>query len=142
MVRHGEYRVEGRDSGTRILVARDGSNNWSTPLVITHGGRKQIVVAAPAAVHGYDFESGKSIWSATGLGTNTVPQPVQHGDMVIVMSGYDVVVARTGAPFEVIATNTLADQFFVATPVISRDEMFLRSRSHLFKIAGASPGSR
>ena len=216
-------------------IARDGSNNWSTPSVVTHNGRRQIVVSAPAAVVAYDFETGKSIWSATGLGTNTIPQPVQQGDMVVVMSGYrdpkllairlgregdltgtdaivwtqdrgvpytatpalhdgvlymitdtgmvsafkaetgeplyhqvrlpkpynikaspviadgkiyyateegDVVIAKTGAPFEVIATNTLADQFFVATPVVSRGELFLRSRTHLFKIAGAAPGSR
>lgn len=209
-------------------VTRDGSNNWSTPSVITHAGKKQIVVSAPAAVHAYDFATGKSIWSATGLGTNTIPQPVQHGDMVIVMSGYrdpkllairlgregdltgtdaivwtqdrglpytaspalhdgnlyvitdsgmvsafkaatgeplyhqvrlpkpynikaspviadgkiyyateegDVLVAKLGAPFEIIATNTLADQFFVASPVIVNGEIYLRSRSHLFKVA-------
>lgn len=209
-------------------VARDGSNNWSTPSVITHAGRKQIVVSAPAAVHAYDFETGTSIWSATGLGSNTIPQPVQHGDMVIVMSGYrepkllairlgrqgnltgtdaivwtqdrglpytatpalhdgvlymitdtamvsafkaatgeplyhqvrlpkpynikaspviadgriyyateegDVVVAKLGAPFEVIATNTLADQFFVASPIILGGDIYLRSKTHLIKIA-------
>ena len=209
-------------------VARDGSNNWSTPSVITHAGRTQIVVSAPAAVHAYDFETGKSLWSATGLGSNTIPQPVQHGDMVIVMSGYreakllairlgregdltgtdaivwtqdrglpytatpalhdgvlymitdtamvsafkaatgeplyhqvrlpkpynikaspviadgkiyyateegDVVVAKLGAPFEVIATNTLADQFFVASPIILGGEVYLRSKTHLFKIS-------
>ncbi len=208
-------------------VARDGANNWSTPSVVTHGGKKQIVVSAPAAVHAYDFETGTSIWSATGLGHNTIPQPVQHGDMVIVMSGYrdpkllairlgregdltgtdaivwtqdrgvpytatpaihdgilylitdtamvsafragtgdalyhqvrlpkpynikaspviangriyyateegDVVVAKTGAPFEVLATNTLADQFFIASPVMPGDGIFLRSKTHLFKI--------
>ena len=209
-------------------VARDGSNNWSTPAVFTHGGRKQIVVSAPAAVVAYDFETGESIWSATGLGNNTIPQPVKHDDLVWVMSGYrnpkglairlggegdvtgtervvwtedrgmsytaspvihdgvlytitdtamvsafdiesgkplyhqvrlpkpynikaspvvagghiyfateegDVVVAKTGPELEIVATNTLTDQSFIASPVMPGGEIFLRSRTHLIKIA-------
>jgi outer membrane protein assembly factor BamB len=209
-------------------VARDGSNNWSTPAVFTHNGRKQIVVSAPAAVHAYDFQTGASIWSATGLGHNTIPQPVKHDDLVWVMSGYrnpmgmairlggegdltgtdrivwtqdrgmsytatpvihdgvlytitdtamvsafdiengkplyhqvrlprpynikaspvvagghiyfateegDVIVAKTGPELEIVATNTLKDQSFIASPVMPGGEIFLRSRTHLFKIA-------
>lgn len=213
----------------------DGVTNWSTPYVAEHAGAKQIVVSASQRVHGYDFETGKSIWSATGLGQNTIPQPVQHGDLVFVMSGYrnpklmavrlgregdltgtdavvwtqdrglsysaspavhdgvlyvisdtamvsafkaatgeplyhqvrlpkpynikaspviangriyysteegDVVVAKTGAPFEIVATNSLADQSFIATPAVSGGEMFLRSRTHLFRISSSAPPSR
>lgn len=206
----------------------DGVTNWSTPSVIEHAGAKQIVVSASQRVHAYDFNTGKSIWSATGLGQNTIPQPVQHGDLVWVMSGYrnpkgmairlgregdltgtdaivwtqtrgmsytaspalhdgvlymitdtamvsafkmdtgeplyhqirlpkpynikaspviangniyysteegDVVIAKTGASFEIIATNTLADQSFIASPAIAGGDIFLRSRTHLFRIS-------
>lgn len=206
---------------------RDGSNNWSTPAVFTHEGRRQIVVSAPAAVQAYDFETGTSIWSATGLGSNTIPQPVKHADIVWAMSGYrspmgmairlggdgdvtgterivwtenrgmsytaspalhdgilymitdtamvsafdietgkpfyhqvrlpkpynikaspviagghiyfateegDVIVAKTGPTFEIVATNTLSNQSFIASPVMPGGEIFLRSRTHLFKI--------
>jgi len=47
----------------------------------------------------------------------------------------DVIVAKTGAAFEIIATNTLTDQSFVTTPAIDGGEIFLRSRTHLFSIA-------
>jgi outer membrane protein assembly factor BamB len=206
----------------------DGVTNWSTPLVVEHNGKRQIVVSASQRVHGYDFETGKSIWTATGLGQNTIPQPVQHGDVIWVMSGFrspkgmairlgregdltgtgaivwtqdrglsytaspalhdgilymitdtamvsafdittgtahyhqvrlpkpyniksspviangkiyyateegDVVVAKTGPAFEIIATNTLADQSFVTTPAIAGGDIYLRSRTHLFRIA-------
>lgn len=205
----------------------DAVTNWSTPLVALHNGAKQIIVSASRRVHAYDFETGKSIWSATGLGQNTIPQPVQHGDLVYVMSGYrnpkgmairlgregdltgtdaivwtqdrgmsysatpavhdgivytitdtamvsafdirtgeplyhqvrlpkpynikaspvvangkiyyateegDVIVAKTGRAWEVIATNPLADQSFIATPAIAGGDIFLRSRTHLFRI--------
>ena len=223
-------------SGKEIWrVARDGSNNWSTPAVFTHDGRRQIVVSAPAAVRAYDFETGAPLWSATGLGANTIPQPVQHEDLVWVMSGYrnpmgmairlggegdltgtgrvvwtqdrgmsytaspvihegvlytitdtamvsafdietgkplyhqvrlprpynikaspvvagghiyfateegDVVVAKTGPELAIVATNTLKDQSFIASPVMPGGEILLRSRTHLFKIADTARDSR
>jgi outer membrane protein assembly factor BamB len=205
---------------------QDGSN-WSTPLVVTHAGRKQIVVSATPKVRGYDFESGRLIWEAAGLGRNTIPRPVQYQDLVLVMSGYsspalmairlgregnltgtdaivwqttrglsytpspvvlggklyvvtdsglvscfdaatgvpayqqvrlprpynfkaspvaaggklyfateegDVIVARPGAPFDVIGTNSLSDQSFIATPAVAAGDLYLRSRTHLFRI--------
>jgi outer membrane protein assembly factor BamB len=206
----------------------DSVTNWSTPYVARHRGTKQIIVSASQRVLSYDYETGKPIWSATGLGQNTIPQPVQHGDLVWVMSGYrnpkgmairlgregdltgtdaivwtqdrglsytaspalhegilymitdtamvsafdltagqphyhqvrlpkpynikaspvvangkiyyateegDVIVARTGPSWEIVATNTLADQSFIATPAVSGGDIYLRSRTHLFRIA-------
>ncbi|MDQ3069974.1 MAG: PQQ-like beta-propeller repeat protein [Acidobacteriota bacterium] len=50
----------------------------------------------------------------------------------------DVIVAKLGsASFEILATNTLADQSFIATPAIAGGELFLRSRTHLIKIRSA-----
>ena len=37
--------------------------------------------------------------------------------------------------FEVMATNTLTDQSFVASPIAVGNDLFLRSRTHLFRIA-------
>ncbi|CAN5422743.1 hypothetical protein BH23ACI1_BH23ACI1_11260 [soil metagenome] len=48
----------------------------------------------------------------------------------------DVVVVRAGSSLEVLATNTLADQSFVASPVAAGDALYLRSRTHLFAISG------
>ena len=221
------------DTGKEIWrTPRIARSNWSTPLVVEHGGKKQIVVSASEKVAAYEFETGTEVWSATGLGENTIPQPVQHGDMVIVMSGYrnpkllairlgrtgdltgtdaivwtttrglsytaspvlhdgklyvltdtaqlscfdvatgapfyqqarfekpynikasavgvngklyisteegDVVVVRMGETFEVLATNSLTDQSFIATPAVVGGDIFLRSRTHLFRIG--EPGA-
>jgi outer membrane protein assembly factor BamB len=207
---------------------RTDGTNWAAPLVVRHDGRKQIVVNSPRKVRGYDYESGKQIWETTGLGLNTIPRAVQHGDSVLVMSGFinpalfairlgregdlagtdaikwrggnrglaytsspvlhegklyfptdngmvsaidaetgtpvyqqvrlpkpyaikaspvaaggmlyfptedgDVVVARIGPTLDVVATNTLTDQSFVASPAVAGGDIFLRSRTHLFRI--------
>lgn len=211
-------------------VTRDEPSNWAAPLVVDVQGRKQIVVSATRKVRSYDLKSGEVIWECAGLGTNTIPAPVRHGDMIYVMSGHrepnllaiklgrkgdltgtdavvwtntrgnaytaspvlydnklyfvtdsgmvscldaatgkpyysqvrlpkatniksspvgangklyistedgDVVVVKMGETFEVLATNTLDGQFFIATPAIADGEIFLRGQNTLFCIQQA-----
>jgi outer membrane protein assembly factor BamB len=206
---------------------RQGQTNWSGPFVTTHDGRKQVIISASREVVGYDLESGKRIWSATGLGQNTIPQPVAGGGIAIVMSGYrnpnlmairlgrtgdltgsdaivwqnqrgnsytpspvlhdgilymltdsgmlsaldaatgkphylqqrlpkpynfkaspvaangklylaseegDVIVVRMGPKYEVLATNTLSDETFIASPAITGGEIYLRGTNTLYAI--------
>jgi outer membrane protein assembly factor BamB len=200
--------------------------NWAAPYVAQHQGRRQIIVSG-LTVRGYDFETGALLWEAAGLGENTIPQPVQHEDMIFAMSGHtvkmlmgirlgrrgtltdtdaivwstargasytpspvlhegrlyvltdsgllscfdarsgtphyqqvrlpkpysfkaspvgangklylaaeegDVVVVRMGDTFEVLATNTMEGHSFIASPVIVDGDIYLRSRTHLFRI--------
>ncbi len=69
-------------------ASRDEVSAWSTPLVIDHKGKKQIVISATKKVRSYDPETGKLIWECAGLGSNVIPQPVQYNDTVLVMSGH------------------------------------------------------
>jgi outer membrane protein assembly factor BamB len=55
--------------------------NWAAPYVALHNRKRQIIVNG-LTVRSYDFETGKLIWEAAGLGENSIPQPVQHGDLV------------------------------------------------------------
>ena len=207
-------------------IPRTERYNWAPPFVATHGGRRQIVINGETT-RGYDYDNGALIWEARGLGENSVPQIVQHGDLVFSMSGHtikylmairlgrkgdltgtdgvawstprgvsytpspllhdgtlyvvsdnglvsaldaatgqphwaterlpkpysfkaspvsaagciylateegDVVVLRLGRTFEVLATNALQDQSFIASPVIVDGSIYLRSRTHLFRI--------
>ncbi len=69
-------------------VDRDEPTSWSTPLVVEHEGREQVVVSATNRVIGYDAETGKVLWECEGLTTNVIPSPVRHGGNVICMSWY------------------------------------------------------
>jgi outer membrane protein assembly factor BamB len=219
-------------TGKELLrIPRMERYNWAPPFVATHGGRRQIVINGETT-RGYDYETGAPIWQARGLGENSVPQIVQHDDLVFSMSGHtikylmgirlgrkgdltgtdgiawstargvsytpspllhdgklyvvsdaglvscldaatgrpfwaterlpkpynfkaspvgangklylateegDVVVLRLGETFNVLATNTLADQSFIASPVIVDGSIYLRSRTHLFRIESSEP---
>ena len=207
---------------------RNHRSSWSTPLVVEHAGKKQLVVSAQTKVTSYDAATGAVLWEVAGLGMNPIPQPVQHGDMVLLMSGYrdpklmavklgrtgdltgtdaivwettrgtsytaspalhdgrlyiiadngqmsvfnattgapayvqtrlpkpynfkasplvaagrvylaseegDVIVVKTGDTHEILATNTLTDQSFIASPIAVGNDLILRSRTHLFRIS-------
>ena len=211
----------------RWRTPRTDGTNWAAPLVVSHNGRKQIVVNSPRKVRGYDYETGAPVWEVAGLGLNTIPRAVQHQDRVLVMSGFinpqlmsialgrqgdlagtdaitwranrglsytaspvlhegtlhfisdtgmvsaldastgaptyqqvrlpnpqnikaspvlagghlyfpteegEVIVAKVGKTFEIVAANTLTDQSFVASPAVANGDLYLRSRTHLFRI--------
>jgi outer membrane protein assembly factor BamB len=58
-----------------------------------------------------------------------------NGKLYMASEDGDVVVVKMGEKFEVLATNTLSDQFFVSTPAIVDGEMFLRGQNTLFCIS-------
>jgi outer membrane protein assembly factor BamB len=209
-------------------VTRDEISAWSVPLIIEHGGRRQIVVAASKKVRSYDAQTGKVIWECAGLGSNVIPAPIYQKGVVYVMSGHrepklmaiklgkegdltgtdavlwthtrgmaytaspvlhdnklyvltdsgqvscfniatgepyfqqvrlprpynfkaspigangklylaseegDVIIVKMSEKLEVLATNTLADQVFIASPVVAEGELFLRSQNTLYCIS-------
>jgi outer membrane protein assembly factor BamB len=67
---------------------------------------------------------------------NVKASPVgANGKLYLATEDGDVVVIKMGDKFEVIGTNTLADQVFIATPVIAGGEIFLRGQNKLFCIS-------
>jgi outer membrane protein assembly factor BamB len=62
------------------------------------------------------------------------------GKLYLASENGDVIILKMGEKFEVLATNTLADQVFIASPVIVGGELFLRSQSNLFCIREGNAG--
>jgi outer membrane protein assembly factor BamB len=208
-------------------VDREEVSSWSEPLIVTHNGRKQVIVSASNKVRSYDPATGKLIWETSGLGSNVIPAPVSTAGIVYVMSGHrepnllavklgregdltnsdaivwkndrgnsysaspvlqdgklyfisdngmlsclnaatgeayykqqrlpkpynfkaspvaangklylateegDVVVVKMGEKYEVLATNTLPDEMFIATPAIAGGSIYLRGQNALYCI--------
>ncbi len=78
-----------KHTGTELWrTPRDEKTSWSTPLVVTHGGRTQVVVSATGRIRAYDPADGKVIWECAGMTGNVIPCPVYDGTHVICMSGF------------------------------------------------------
>jgi len=67
---------------------RKEGTGWSTPLVVEHDKKLQVVVNATGKVRSYDFASGKELWSCAGQTANAIPSPVADADTVYVTSGF------------------------------------------------------
>lgn len=69
-------------------VGRDEVTSWSTPIVVEHAGKAQVVTNATNRVRSYDLKTGELIWESRGMTVNTIPSPVSSDGMVFVMSGF------------------------------------------------------
>ena len=80
--------LDKRTGKERWRTPRDEGTGWSTPLIVTHGGKQQVVINATGKVRSYDLATGKELWSSTGQTANAIPTPVASGDTVFVTSGF------------------------------------------------------
>ena len=88
----GESFVVALDKRTgrqRWKVARDEATSWSTPLIVEHEGRPQVIVSATKRVRAYDLADGHVIWECGGLSGNVVASPVAADGMVYVANSYE-----------------------------------------------------
>lgn len=64
--------------------------SFSTPLLVTVNGGKQIISPGSGAVCAYEPRTGKEIWRARyGEGYSVVPRPVFGHGMIFIGTGYD-----------------------------------------------------
>jgi outer membrane protein assembly factor BamB len=57
-----------------------------------------------------------------------------NGKLYLASEEGDVIVLKLGEKFEVLATNTLSDETFIASPMIVQGQLFLRSENTLYCI--------
>ena len=99
-VRQSYIEVLDAKTGKRLWREnRQSGNGWSTPVVVMHSGKTQIITTAsgkgrggrlvePGKVVSYNLQSGEIIWQCGGLTDNAIPCPVVDGNAVYCMTGY------------------------------------------------------
>ena len=80
--------LDKRDGRELWRQTRDEPTGWCTPLIVSDGGRKQVIVNGTNKVRSYDLKDGKLLWECAGQTVNAIPSAVSTGDRVFVMSGY------------------------------------------------------
>jgi outer membrane protein assembly factor BamB len=68
--------------------SRNDGTSWTTPLVVEHNGRKQIIAPSIRRTRCYDLETGKELWTTRGMTANPIPTPVSANGIVYLMGGY------------------------------------------------------
>jgi outer membrane protein assembly factor BamB len=70
-------------------VARPEDTSWSTPIIVEHAGKAQVIVPGTNRLRGYDLADGKVLWECGGLSSNIVASPVSANGFVYAGSSYD-----------------------------------------------------
>ena len=99
---------------------------------------KLYVVTDNGMISAFNALTGEPYYHQTRLpkAATVKASPVgANGKLYQATEDGDVFVLKMGDKFEVTATNTLADQIFIASPVIVGGEIFLRGQNTLFCIS-------
>ena len=67
---------------------RDERTTWSSPIVVEHDGKAQVITTGTNRIRSYDLETGKLLWNGDGLTANSIPSPVAADGFVYLMSGF------------------------------------------------------
>jgi outer membrane protein assembly factor BamB len=114
---------------------RTEPTTWSTPLVVEHEGKPQVILSATERVRSYDLETGKQLWECAGMTTNVIPTPVTGFGMVYAISGFRgaallaIELGRTG---DLTGTDAIKWQHakgtpYVPSPLLSGDRLYFYS---------------
>jgi outer membrane protein assembly factor BamB len=125
-------------TGSDAIVWSQTRGNSYTPSPVLFDN-KLYVLTDTGMVSCYNATTGEPYYHQTRLPKtySFKASPVGvNGKLYLASENEDVVVIGMGEKFEVLATNTMTDQIFIATPAISRGDLFLRSQNTLYCISG------
>ena len=80
--------LDKRTGRERWRMDRDERTSWSTPLIVEHDGRVQVVTSATSRVRSYDLDTGALLWDGEGVTLNAIPSPVAADGLVYLLSGF------------------------------------------------------
>jgi outer membrane protein assembly factor BamB len=129
----------GRDgdlTGTDAIVWQNQRGNSYSASPVLHDGTLYVLTDT-GMLSAFDAKTGKPHYQQRRL-----PKPYSfksslvgaNGKLYLASENDDVIVVKMGPTFEVLATNTLQDQVFIATPAIVDGEIYRRGQNTLFCI--------
>ncbi len=68
--------------------------SWTTPLLVEHAGRIELITNGNEWLISYDPRTGRELWRVKGLESNAIHRPLSHGDLVILTAGYPTKVVK------------------------------------------------
>ncbi len=128
----------GRDgdlTGTDAIVWQNTKGNSYTPSPVLHEGRLYFVTDN-GILSAINATTGEQLYQERLPGTYSLKASLvaANGHLYVSTEQGDVLVVKMSDKFEVVATNKMTNEFYIATPAIADGEMYLRGRSTLYLI--------
>ncbi len=94
-------------SGKRVWeTPRPVPNSWSSPIIINHNGRKQIITCGDPWVISYNPATGEEYWRVNCLSGDVAPSPTYAGGLVMVCEdGCDLTAIKPDGSGDVTETH-------------------------------------
>ncbi len=131
-------RPDGRGDVTATHVAwkaTQGAPRTPSPIVV---GDLLYMVEDSGLVTCLEVATGKEVWKER-LGGNYAASPIYaDGRLYLCSQQGKTTVLKPGRTFEALAANTL-ESGFMASPAVAGSALFLRTRTHLYRIDSRAP---
>jgi outer membrane protein assembly factor BamB len=128
---------EGDLTGTEEVLWSQTRGLSYTASPVLHDG-KFYALTDNGTISAFNAKTGEPFYHQQRLPKpyNFKASPIgANGKLYLASEDGDVIVLKLGEKYEVLATNTMADQVFISSPIIVGGEMFLRSQNQLFCIS-------
>jgi outer membrane protein assembly factor BamB len=144
------YALDKLTGKTIWKADRDEPTCWATPLVVSHGGKKQVVMNGQNYARSYDLVSGEELWRCNGQTERPVACPVTQDDMVFVGSGFRgafMGAFKLGGQGDLRETSSLVwsinqDTPDVPSPILSNGRIyFFKGRTNALTCVDAKTGT-
>ncbi len=124
-----------RTNGKEVWrVNRTTRRSWATPIVVTAGGRDELIASGAEAVMAYDPKTGQELWKAPGTVSHPIPSSVTGSGLVFASAGSQskVLLAIRPGVQEDVAVPRLAWKYnrgtaYVASPIFYDGYLYLIS---------------
>jgi outer membrane protein assembly factor BamB len=111
---------------------RDEPTGWSTPLIVEHDGKAQVITCGTNRTRSYDLATGNQIWECEGLTANVIPTPVHANGVVYATSGFrgfKLLAIRLGGSGDLTGTDSILwrldqDTPYVPSPLLSGERLY------------------
>ena len=130
---------------------------WSTPAIVTEGGRTQVVVNGWKHIGGYDLETGKELWRMTGGGDIPVPTPIVSHGLILITNAHGkmapIFAIKPSASGDIslkegetsnggIAWSYVRDGGYMQTPLVYGDELYVCRDNGVLSVFDVRTGQR
>jgi outer membrane protein assembly factor BamB len=125
---------QGDLTGTDAILWTNNRGNPYSSSPVLHDGKLYFVTDS-GMLSCLNAKTGEPYYQQQRLPKpyNFKASPVgANGKLYLATENEDVVVVKMGETFEVLATNTLKDQMFIATPAIAGGSLYLRGQNTLY----------
>ena len=128
---------------------RDEVSNWSTPCILTHAGRRQVVLNG-ATVRSYDLATGELLWGCAGQSLGAIPMPAFGHGLVFATSGWrkDTLHAiKLGQRGDLTDTKNVVWSLkrgtpYVPSPMLWGEDIYILEDRRYFSCLRATDGQR